>query len=282
MEPKASISKPAIPYMYASLNWKDLSALKQKEKFVLLLPIGSTESHGPHCPIATDAIIALESCLRGAEELHQRGYDAYVLPPLVYTVAECARNFPGTISISEKTQSALIIEICSQLIKHGMTKICIVNNHGEPGNVRAIYDAMEEIYLRTGVKLLFPNRLRKKFGSRMPESYRKGSTHADQYETSLIMAIEASLVHEDRRKKLKDLPINLVTKIFKENINEFKEMGMDQCYCGDPASASSEEGQQTLEILAGIIVDSVEEMFQGNIPDIDRGLFGQKIPQNKD
>ena len=282
MQTKTSISKPAIPYMYANLNWKDLSKIKQKEKFVLLLPIGSTESHGPHCPIATDSIIALESCLRGAEELHKRGYDAYVLPPLAYTVAECARNFPGTISITEKTQTALIFELCSQLIKDGMTKICIVNNHGEPGNVRAIYNAMEEIYRTTGVKLLFPNRLRKKFAARMPESFRKGSTHADQYETSLIMAIEKSLVNEDRRKELLDLPINLATKIFKENIHEFKEMGMDQCYCGDPASASIEEGQQTLKILTGIIVDSIEEMFQGIIPDIDRGLFGQKIRENKD
>ena len=96
------------------------------------------------------------------------------------------------------------------------------------------------------------------------------------------MAIDKSLVNEERRRNLKELPISLVTKIFKDNINEFKEMGMDQCYCGDPASASIEEGQQTLEILAGIIVDSVEEMFQGNVPDIDRGLFGQKIPKNKD
>jgi hypothetical protein len=59
-------------------------------------------------------------------------------------------------------------------------------------------------------------------------------------------------------------------------------MGMDQCYCGDPASASIEEGQQSLKILTGIIVDSIEEMFQGIIPDIDRGLFGQKIRENKD
>ena len=59
-------------------------------------------------------------------------------------------------------------------------------------------------------------------------------------------------------------------------------MGMDDCYCGDPASASIEEGQETLEILAGIIVDSVEEMFQGDVPDIDRGLFGQKLPENID
>ena len=64
--------------MYGNLNWKDIEELKQKENFVLLLPIGSTESHGPHCPVATDTIIAVETCLRAAQKLHEKGYKAYV------------------------------------------------------------------------------------------------------------------------------------------------------------------------------------------------------------
>jgi creatinine amidohydrolase len=249
--------------MFGNLNWKDLAEIKEKEKFVLLFPIGSTESHGPHCPLATDAIICLESSVLAAEKLRTLGYEAYVLPPLTYTVAECARNFPGTISISEETECVLITEICLQLINQGMSKICIVNNHGEPGNVRAIYTAIEKIHAKTGVKLLFPNRLRKKYVVRLPECFRKGETHADRYETSLILAIDPSLVNEERRRNLPYIPINLVEKLFKEHLNEFKAMGMPECYCGDPASASAEEGEKTLGILRDIIVESVEEMFQG-------------------
>jgi hypothetical protein len=37
-------------YLFANLSWKDLAALQQKGNLVLLLPMGSTESHGPHAP----------------------------------------------------------------------------------------------------------------------------------------------------------------------------------------------------------------------------------------
>jgi hypothetical protein len=47
-------------YLFANLSWKDLAALQQKGDLVLLLPIGSTESHGPHAPLSTDALISME------------------------------------------------------------------------------------------------------------------------------------------------------------------------------------------------------------------------------
>ncbi len=243
---------------------------------VLLLPVGATEGHGPHCPVGTDSIIANAVSNGVAERLHEMGYQAYVLPPVSYTVALCARRFPGTISISEETECSLIKEICLQLIRHGMTRICIVNNHGEPGNVRAIYDALQAVYEKTGVRILFPNKLRKKFVKRLSKAFKRGETHADQYETSLIQAIAPSLVHEERRRSLPYLPINLADKIFKEGFDEFSRMGMDQCYCGDPASATPEEGFETLEVLIQITVESLMEMFQGTIPDEGRGLYGSR------
>ena len=47
-------------YLFANLSWKDLAALQQKGNLVLLLPIGSTESHGPHAPLSTDALISIK------------------------------------------------------------------------------------------------------------------------------------------------------------------------------------------------------------------------------
>jgi len=261
---------------FCHLNWVDLDGLKKDEKFVLLLPVGATESHGPHCPIGTDSIIAGAVSRGAAERLQGMGCKAFVLPPLNYTVALCARSFPGTISLSEETECTLIREICLQLIRQGMNRICIVNNHGEPGNVRAIYDAIKKIEEKTGVKVLFPNKLRKKYVERLPEAFKKGETHADRYETSLIQAIAPSLVNEERRKRLEYLPMNLPQKIFKEGIDEFVQMGMDQCYCGDPASATAEEGRATLEVLIDITVESVLDMLQGVFPEESRGLFGSK------
>ena len=250
------------PYMYANLNWKDLERLKETERFVLLLPIGSTEPHGPHCPLATDTIISLETCLRAAQKLHTIGYEAFVLPPLSYAVTEVTRSFPVSISISPETDSAMIYEVCVSLINHGMPRICLFNSHFEPAHIRAIYDAVKKVLEKTGVNLLFIDIGRRKYRFRLTEAFQKGETHADRYETSIVMAIAPSLVNEGRRKALKYISINLYDKKW-ANIAEFKAMGMPECYAGDPASASAEEGEETLAILSNFIVEDVEEIFQG-------------------
>lgn len=265
-----------VSYDFSHLNWMDLDILKQDEKFVLLLPIGATEAHGPHCPVGTDSIIAGAVSWGAAEQLHRMGFKAYVLPPICYTVALCARRFPGTISLSEEAECSLLKEICIQLIRQGMRKICIVNNHGEPGNVRAIYEAMKVVYEETGIRILFPNKLLKKFVRRLPEAFQKGETHADRYETSLIQIIAPSLVNEERRKNLSYIPMNLPEKLFRERLDDFIEMGMEECYCGDPASATAEEGGNTLQVLIDITVESIVDMFNGIMPDEGRGLFGSR------
>src|SRR5512136_2519996 len=90
----------SLPYMFGNLKWEDLADAEERQKVVLLLPLGSTEAHGPHAPLSTDATISLEVCLLSAEKLARRDYRAFVLPPLSYAVTECASQFPGTISIS--------------------------------------------------------------------------------------------------------------------------------------------------------------------------------------
>jgi len=262
------------PFLFANLTWSEVAKKKLNPRFVLMFPIGATEAHGPHCPLATDVIISVGSCLAAAEELHRRGFEAYVLPPLAYTHAQAARDFPGNISISEATERQLLYDICKQLVDQGMPRVCMVNNHGEPGNVRAIYDTLDRVREELGVKLLFPNRARKEHAQRMTPAYKLGSTHADRYETSLIMRIAPALVREELRVLLPAIPLSLPEKMFREKLDNFKDMGMREAYCGDPAAASADEGRETLAILSTILVDSIEQWFAGREPDHSRGLFG--------
>ncbi|MBW1667527.1 MAG: creatininase family protein [Deltaproteobacteria bacterium] len=264
-----------LPYMYSNLNMKDLAQLKEKKNLVLVLPIGAMESHGPHCPLGTDTFNSTEIALRTAEKLRKKGYEAFVLPPLAYTPAQCARNFPGTINISIETQTALITEICIQLIRQGITNICLCNNHGDPANIKAIYNACESIFEKVGVRLIYPDKTRKKYAVRLPDSYQKAECHGDSYEVSMVMAIDHSLINEERRKALPPVHVNLVEKMFTEKLDDFKLMGMPDSYNGDPAAATAEEGEQTLDTIADIMVESVEERFQGKDQELRRGLFAR-------
>jgi creatinine amidohydrolase len=249
------------PHMFANLNWKDLSVLKESGRLLLLLPIGSTESHGPHGPLCTDILISTEVCLRAASVLQERGFEALVLPPLAYAVTECAKDFPGSISISPEVETGLIVDICISLIEKGMSRIVFFNSHFEPAHLKCIYDALDRIEARSDIRPMFTDITRKRYASRLSEAFRKGETHADRYETSLVMAVDPGLVNEERRRSLPYLPINLVEKIFRENLKDFNEFGMSDAYCGDPASASAEEGELLLHQLVLFLLEDAEQVF---------------------
>jgi hypothetical protein len=68
--------------------------------------------------------------------------------------------------------------------------------------------------------------------------------------------------HNDRTWRTKN--ISLVDKLFKERLTDFLEFGMEEPYCGDLASATTEEGQQILEILSRHVVEDAEKLFLGN------------------
>jgi creatinine amidohydrolase len=89
------------------------------------------------------------------------------------------------------------------------------------------------------------------------------------------MAVDQSLVDEERRKSLPYRPINLVDKLFKEHLDEFMAFGMAEAYCGDPAAASVEEGEALLELLSTFIIEDVERLFSGMGGDVKRGVYGR-------
>jgi len=80
---------------------------------------------------------------------------------------------------------------------------------------------------------------------------------------SAIMAIDPSLVNEERRKALPCLPISLVDKLSKEKLTDFLEFGMEESYCGDPASATREEGERILGTLSRLVVEDAEKLLLG-------------------
>jgi creatinine amidohydrolase len=270
----------SFPHMFGSLTWEDLADAEKRQEVVLLLPLGSTEAHGPHAPLSTDATISTEVCLMSAEKLTRRDYRAFVLPPLAYAVTECASQFPGTISISPEVDTRLISDIILSLVGGGLKKICIFNSHFEPVHVQCIYEAIERVKELSGVGVAFTDVTRKKYSSRLVDMFQMGESHADRYETSLLMAIDPSLVNEERRRALPRLAVNLVEKIFKEGLSKFKEFGMPKAYCGDPASATAEEGQMILERLSDFVIEDAESLFLERGAQIQRGLYGRQRHNN--
>ncbi|MFB6206471.1 MAG: creatininase family protein [Haloglomus sp.] len=121
----------------ATSTWTELDDL---ETDLALLPVGSTEQHGPHAPLATDTLNA-EAV---AEAAAARYADPVVVAPAVpVAVAEEHRRFTGTLWTSESTFRAYVRDIVGSLAAHGWDRVVLVNGHG--GNVAALREVAGRI-----------------------------------------------------------------------------------------------------------------------------------------
>jgi creatinine amidohydrolase len=227
------------------VNFADLAypELDGRDGAVHLLPLGATEPHGPHAPLATDTIISVGICRRAAERLRGE-IDVLVLPPVPYGVTRYGADFPGAVSISEETLRALVTEICS-----GFARVVLVNSHLEPEQVWTLREL--------GLPLL--DVTRRANAERLTDEFRAGSGHAGRYETSLVLADHPELVDRERMRTLEAKMIDMAAEIRSGQTN-FLAMGMDQAYTGAPAEATAEEGEQTFEALADMLVDLIREV----------------------
>ncbi len=228
---------------------------------VMILPIGSTEAHGPHLPLATDVIISEEMSRRAAEKLNAQGIETLVLPAVTYSVTDFSADFPGTISIKKETAVALIYDICRSLSEQGARLVAIANSHLEPEHVASINEAIERVRQETGKVVAFPDKRKRRWAETLTQEFKRGDCHAGSYETSLVMAARPDLVREDIRLSLERVPISIAEKI-KEGARTFTEAGGSDAYFGDPRAASPEEGEATFEALSDMIVTAVLEALE--------------------
>jgi creatinine amidohydrolase len=210
---------------------------------VHLLPLGATEPHGPHGPLATDTLISVGICRRAAERLEGE-ISVLVLPAVPYGVTRYGADFPGTVSISEETLRSLVTDIAGNF-----DRLVLVNSHLEPEQVRLLRDLGLPLFDVT----------RRSVAERLTEEFRSGAGHAGRYETSLVLADRPELVHVDRMRTLPAKPLDMPAAI-RAGQTSFAAMGMDQAYCGSPAEATAEEGRQTFETLAEMLVELIREV----------------------
>jgi creatinine amidohydrolase len=225
------------------VNFGELAYPDVPKGAVYALPLGATEPHGPHAPLATDTLISVGICERAAERLAGE-IPVLVLPAMPYGVTRYGSAFPGAVSISEETLQALLTEIAESV-----GALILVNSHFEPEQVETLRS--------TGLPLL--DLTRRSNAERLTEEFRSGSCHAGRYETSLVLADRPELVHADRMQALEERHVDMPAAI-RAGQTDFMAMGMDQAYCGSPAESSAEEGRETFETLTDMLVELIREV----------------------
>lgn len=142
------------------MTWPEVEAYLTHSKGIIL-PVGSTEQHGPMGLIGTDSFCAEAIAERAAENAN-----ALVAPVLRYTPAPFNMGFAGTVSVSEATFRAMFLELLESLASHGFAKIYVLNAHG--ANLQPMREAAQifgtaEMAIRSWWDFETVNALRRKY-----------------------------------------------------------------------------------------------------------------------
>lgn len=126
-------------------SWLEVEAYLERSR-TIILPVGSTEQHGPMGLIGTDALCA-ETIARHAGERTS----TLVAPTLALTPAPFNTSFPGTISVSAATFKAMVSEIVACLSSQGFQRLYFLNGHG--ANLEPIGQAADEAAVKEGLEI---------------------------------------------------------------------------------------------------------------------------------
>ena len=244
-------------YQLAAMTYEEAQRVIDRGA-VALLPCGATEAHGPHLPLDTDVIIAVEAAERAASRLAREDIVAVVLPPIAYSVADFAESFGGTITLPSDVVRGYVRAVCQGAVNAGFRGVVLCNAHLEPQNLDVLRSVSVESLSR-GLRVHFPDVTRKPHALRLGEEFRSGACHAGAYETSLVMAADPFQVREVS-SELPANPISLSAAI-REGKLSFVDAGGPRAYFGDPAAASAASGDELYDELADIFASAAREVL---------------------
>lgn len=118
-------------------TWPQVEEYLKSNKHIII-PVGSTEQHGPTGLLGIDWLTAYEIAQKVGQNTN-----TLVAPPLCFGMALHHMAFPGTISFQPTTYIQVLVEIIQSLAQHGFTEFTIINGHG--GNIAPITSAMSQI-----------------------------------------------------------------------------------------------------------------------------------------
>ena len=191
---------------------------------LLVVPLGSTEQHGPHLPLTTDADIAtaIAKGLAGVRD------DVVIAPVLPFGASAEHAAFPGTLSIGESALEALLVEL-GRSASATFARVLFVCAHG--GNARAVHQAIAR--LRTEGR-----------DARAWSPRWHGDAHAGRTETSLTLHLARDRVrlHLAAAGNVRPL-VELMPLMRRGGVAAVSTNGV----IGDPTGASAAEGAALMD-----------------------------------
>ena len=220
-------------------TWPEVEATKRER--VLALPIGSLEQHGLHLPLDTDTRIAVELGRR----LSLARTDVVVAPPVSYGASGEHAGFAGTLLVNHAVLADFLVELIRSA-RASFSGVVLISAHG--GNHEALSQVRQRCRADGEVAVIWS------------AIVRGGDAHAGRSETSLMLAIDPSVVRMELSEAGCTDPLpELMPRLRAEGVRPISSNGV----LGDPQGASAAEG----ELMLAAMTDDLTRVLDARWPD---------------
>jgi creatinine amidohydrolase len=180
----------AKPLLLQEMTWTDVQDNLRSSDMVII-PLGSTEQHGPHLPLGTDFYLALD-----ISKLISARTGVVVAPVVMAGYSFYHSGFPGTLSLKPETMEEVLYETAQMLVKYGFRRLMFFNYHGGNNIVqeKVVYN-INQTTEATAVAIGYGGPIQK------TEDYEFFDWHAGIEETSMILYFEPALARMERAEK---------------------------------------------------------------------------------
>lgn len=220
-----------------------------------VLPFGAHEQHGPQLPLGTDTFQAEHLARDIATAL-----EAVLLPAVPYGDTWTTAGYPGTVSLATATVTAIAVDLGRSLATSPAPVSGLVVVNGDWGNRNPLAAAARTLNAEglPTIVLDYPGLDTAAAGLRTSPQAAAGLNHAEELETSMMLAIEPGLVQTDRYAACyPSFPSDF--GIRPRQLHPYSATGV----FGDPASATAAKGTQLLDatvaaslaVLADFVAD---------------------------
>jgi creatinine amidohydrolase len=226
---------------------------------VVIMPVGAAaKEHGPHLPLRTDYLVARELGRRVAEAL-----PVLVAPVVSFGYYPAFVRYPGSQHLRAETFTALLTDVLTGFVRQGARRLAILNTGvSTEAPIRIV---VRDFYAAEGVRVAVADlaalgraikpRLRQKLGG-----------HADELETSFVLAIEPGAVRMDRAEPDYGHTMDAPATAFYQPVvfDADPALGPDWSRTGargDPSLATRETGEMALQEITRELVDGLVAIY---------------------
>ena len=255
---------------FEDLTSGEVAAL-DRDRTMLVLPLGSVEQHGPHMPLGTDTMLAHGVSMAAAARLPGR---VAVMPPPWYGFSAHHMRFPGSVTLRAETLMAVVEDVVGSVVAHGFRRIAIVNGHGGNGGAIDVLASTlgHRHYGQARIAALTYFQLARDAITRLRTSEPGAMGHACEFEASMMLQLRPELVKLDRAEVIYPDPGSgyLTTDLLGSSAvrvyHDFADLSPSGTL-GDPSLATAEKGAAFFSAVAEALAAFLDDFSGWAIPE---------------